>query len=129
MLAVKAYSTSNELNSVTEKKEFSGLFEMFACLWQTKHGPRIGDKKKSDLIRKGENSESGFKVGLFLVNTWRCLPMGTITAKQLKQKTGEVIKRIKSGERLTLTYRGKLLAVIEPTTNKIRKKRYLNRKG
>jgi prevent-host-death family protein len=44
--------------------------------------------------------------------------MGTITAKQLKQKTGEVIKRIKSGERLTLTYRGKPLAVIEPTTNK-----------
>jgi prevent-host-death family protein len=43
--------------------------------------------------------------------------MGTITAKQLKQKTGEVIKRIKSGERLTLTYRGKPLAVIEPTTN------------
>ena len=41
--------------------------------------------------------------------------MGTITAKQLKQKTGEVIKRIKSGERLTLTYRGKPLAVIEPT--------------
>ena len=42
--------------------------------------------------------------------------MGTITAKQLKQKTGDVIKRIKSGERLTLTYRGKPLAVIEPTT-------------
>jgi prevent-host-death family protein len=46
------------------------------------------------------------------------LAMGTITAKQLKQKTGEVIKRIKSGERLTLTYRGKPLAVIEPTTSK-----------
>lgn len=47
--------------------------------------------------------------------------MGTITAKQLKQKTGEVIKRIKSGERLTLTYRGKPLAVIEPATeNKIK---------
>jgi prevent-host-death family protein len=44
--------------------------------------------------------------------------MGTITAKQLKQKTGEVIKRIKAGERLTLTYRGKPLAVIEPTTDK-----------
>ena len=44
--------------------------------------------------------------------------MGTITAKQLKQKTGEVIRRIKSGERLTLTYRGKPLAVIEPTTEK-----------
>lgn len=42
--------------------------------------------------------------------------MGIITAKQLKQKTGEVIRRIKSGERLTLTYRGKPLAVIEPTT-------------
>ncbi len=41
--------------------------------------------------------------------------MGTITAKQLKQKTGEIIKRIKSGERLTLTYRGKPLAIIEPT--------------
>ena len=40
--------------------------------------------------------------------------MGTITAKQLKQKTGEVIKRIKAGERLTLTYRGKPLAIIEP---------------
>ncbi len=48
--------------------------------------------------------------------------MGTITAKQLKQKTGEVIKRIKSGERLTLTYRGKPLAVIEPTTDKDLKK-------
>lgn len=44
--------------------------------------------------------------------------MGTVTAKQLKQKTGEVIKRIKSGERLILTYRGKPLAVIEPTTEK-----------
>jgi prevent-host-death family protein len=43
------------------------------------------------------------------------LIMGTITAKQLKQKTGEVIRRIKSGERLTLTYRGKPLAIIEPT--------------
>ncbi len=48
--------------------------------------------------------------------------MGTITAKQLKQKTGDVIKRIKSGERLTLTYRGKPLAVIEPTTDKDIKK-------
>jgi prevent-host-death family protein len=44
--------------------------------------------------------------------------MGTITAKQLKQKTGDVIKRIKAGERLTLTYRGKPLAVIEPATAK-----------
>ena len=48
--------------------------------------------------------------------------MGIITAKQLKQKTGEVIKRIKSGERLILTYRGKPLAVIEPATDKDIKK-------
>ena len=44
--------------------------------------------------------------------------MGTITAKQLKQKTGEVIKRLKAGERLALTYRGKLLAYIEPAFDK-----------
>lgn len=44
--------------------------------------------------------------------------MGTVTAKQLKQKTGEVIKRIKSGERLILTYRGKPIAVIEPATER-----------
>ena len=44
--------------------------------------------------------------------------MGTITAKQLKQKTGEVIRRIKSGERLTLTYRGEPLAVIEPAVKR-----------
>ena len=42
--------------------------------------------------------------------------MGTVTAKQLKQKTGDVIKRIKSGERLILTYRGKPLAIIKPAT-------------
>ncbi len=47
--------------------------------------------------------------------------MGTITAKQLKQKTGEVIKRIKAGERLALTYRGKLLAYIEPAFEKSKK--------
>ena len=39
----------------------------------------------------------------------------TITAKQLKQKTGEVIKRIRAGEKLTLTYRGKAIAIIQPT--------------
>jgi prevent-host-death family protein len=40
--------------------------------------------------------------------------MGTVTAKQLKQRTGEIIKRVKSGERLTVTYRGKPVAVILP---------------
>jgi len=40
--------------------------------------------------------------------------MDIITAKQLKQRTGEVIKKVKSGERLTVTYRGKPVAVIAP---------------
>ncbi len=40
--------------------------------------------------------------------------MITVTAKQLKQKTGEVIRRVRSGERLTVTYRGKPVAVITP---------------
>lgn len=40
--------------------------------------------------------------------------MGTVTAKQLKQRTGEIIKRARKGERFTITYRGKPVAVIEP---------------
>lgn len=44
--------------------------------------------------------------------------MQTVTAKQLKQKTGEVIKKVRSGERLTLTYRGKPVAIIAPPTEK-----------
>lgn len=40
--------------------------------------------------------------------------MGTVTAKQLKQRTGEIIKRLKAGERFTLTHRGKPVAVIAP---------------
>jgi len=43
--------------------------------------------------------------------------MGTVTAKQLKQRTGEMIKRVKSGERLTITYRGKPVAIMAPPTN------------
>lgn len=40
--------------------------------------------------------------------------MGTITAKHLKQRTGEVMKRVMSGERLTVTYRGRPVALISP---------------
>ena len=40
--------------------------------------------------------------------------MGTVTAKQLKQKTGEMIRRVKAGERLTITYRGKPAAIMAP---------------
>jgi len=47
--------------------------------------------------------------------------MGIITSKQLKQKTGEVIRRVRSGERLTLTYRGKTVAIISPATEKDQK--------
>jgi prevent-host-death family protein len=48
--------------------------------------------------------------------------MGVITAKQLKQKTGEIIKRIKLGERLTLTYRGKPIAIITSSSEMDSKK-------
>ncbi|MFZ5994597.1 MAG: type II toxin-antitoxin system Phd/YefM family antitoxin [Thermodesulfobacteriota bacterium] len=47
--------------------------------------------------------------------------MNTITAKQLKQKTGEVIKKIKLGGRLTITYRGKPVATITPVTTEEKK--------
>lgn len=43
--------------------------------------------------------------------------MGTVTAKQLKQKTGEIIKRLKAGESFTLTHRGKPVAVINPSSS------------
>ena len=45
--------------------------------------------------------------------------MNTVTAKQLKQKTGEVIRRVRSGERLTVTYRGKPVAVIASSTDRL----------
>lgn len=38
--------------------------------------------------------------------------MGVITAKQLKLRTGEVLRKVRSGEQLTVTYRGKPVAVI-----------------
>jgi prevent-host-death family protein len=42
--------------------------------------------------------------------------VGTITAKQLKQRTGEIIKRVRAGERLTVTYRGEPVATISPSS-------------
>ena len=47
--------------------------------------------------------------------------MDIISAKQLKQRTGEVIKKVKSGERLTVTYRGKPVAVIAPPVQEEKK--------
>ena len=43
--------------------------------------------------------------------------MGTVTTKQLKQNTGEIIKRVRSGERLTIAYRGKPVAIMASPTN------------
>lgn len=40
--------------------------------------------------------------------------MGIITAKQLKLKTGEVLSKVRLGEHITVTYRGKSVAVIAP---------------
>ena len=40
--------------------------------------------------------------------------MHTVGARDLKQHTGEVIARLKSGERLLLTVRGRPVAVIAP---------------
>ena len=40
--------------------------------------------------------------------------MGVITAKQLKLKMGELPRKVRSGEQLTVTDRGKPVAVIAP---------------
>jgi prevent-host-death family protein len=47
--------------------------------------------------------------------------MQVVTARQLKQRTGEVIRKVRSGERLTLTYRGKPVAIIAPSTKEKKK--------
>ncbi len=40
--------------------------------------------------------------------------MKTVTAKELKNRTGEVIKSIKRGEEVLVTYRGKSLGKFVP---------------
>lgn len=40
--------------------------------------------------------------------------MKTITAKELKNSTGDVIRRIKRGESVLVSYRGKPLATVTP---------------
>ncbi len=42
--------------------------------------------------------------------------MKTITAKELKNKTGDIIKSIKRGESVLVSYRGKPLARVTPVT-------------
>ncbi len=41
--------------------------------------------------------------------------MGVVSAKELKQRTGEILRRVRAGESFILTYRGKAMARIEPT--------------
>ena len=48
------------------------------------------------------------------VYSWR---MGVITAKALKQHTGDFIKRLRAGEPFVLTYRGKRIGVVTPCTD------------
>ena len=43
--------------------------------------------------------------------------MKTITAKDLKNRTGDVIRRIKQGETILVSYRGKPLARVSPVTD------------
>ena len=40
--------------------------------------------------------------------------MGEITAKALKQHTGDFIRRLRAGERFVLTYRGKRIGLVTP---------------
>ena len=40
--------------------------------------------------------------------------MGVITAKALKQHTGDFMRRLRAGERFVLTYRGKRIGVVTP---------------
>ena len=40
--------------------------------------------------------------------------MRKVTAKQLKQHTGEIIRMLRAGESLILTYRGRTVAVMQP---------------
>ena len=42
--------------------------------------------------------------------------MGVITARDLKQKTGDFIRRLRAGEPFVLTYRGSRIGVITPST-------------
>jgi antitoxin (DNA-binding transcriptional repressor) of toxin-antitoxin stability system len=46
--------------------------------------------------------------------------MGVITAKELRLKTGAFIRRLKAGEKFTLTHRGKAIATVTPTGEEIR---------
>ena len=49
--------------------------------------------------------------------------MGTVTAKQLKNRTGEVLRRVGSGETVTVTVRGVRVAQFVPVSKRARAER------
>lgn len=49
--------------------------------------------------------------------------MVTVTAKQLKNRTGEVLRRVRSGETVTITVRGAGVAQVVPLTGRARARR------
>lgn len=44
--------------------------------------------------------------------------MRRVGARGLKQHTGEVLERVRAGERVVITYRGEAIAVISPVDRK-----------
>ncbi len=42
--------------------------------------------------------------------------MQSVTSKELKNKTGEVLRRVRSGSKVAITNRGRRIAVIVPAT-------------
>ncbi len=49
--------------------------------------------------------------------------MGTVTAKHLKNRTGEVLRRVGSGETVTVTLRGVRVAQFVPVSRRARAER------
>ena len=47
----------------------------------------------------------------------KCVQWEVITAKALKQHTGDFIKRLRAGEPFVLTYRGKRIGIVTPCTD------------
>ena len=49
--------------------------------------------------------------------------MGTVTAKELKNRTGQVLRRVGSGETVTVTVRGVRVAQFVPVSKRARAER------
>ena len=45
--------------------------------------------------------------------------MGTVSSRELKNKTGEVLRRVRRGERVTVTNRGKPVALVVPMSDQV----------